>query len=86
MTTTQLAEKYKIDEHTIKALLRYKDSRIETGSFLRCVLENDLFGAVQRADRENQIQISGIVRYIWNEFPVGIYGNSERVINHLNRK
>ena len=37
--------------HLKPGLRRYLVDRIETGGFLRCVLENDLLGAASRADR-----------------------------------
>jgi len=69
--------KYSLDE--------YRDHRVPTGGFLKKVLENDLFLAFAAADEGNIRDMFEIVKYIWNNFPVGIYGSPEEVKNWLER-
>lgn len=42
-----------LPSHMIGGWLRYWNDRIEPGGFLRAVLENDLIGALGRADATN---------------------------------
>lgn len=66
-----------IPEHTLASLQRYATEGVPTGSFLRSVLSNDLFGAFSRADLENQRAIGAIVTYVYNEMPSGCWGSRE---------
>jgi len=50
-----------------------------TGSFLRAVLENNLFEAVGRADSEAAEALRGIVTYVNCQLPGGCWGNKEVV-------
>lgn len=68
-----------IPERFKASLGRYVNDGIPTGSFLQCVLENNLFGAVQRADDEALVALPHIVGYVYNELPSGCYGSKERV-------
>lgn len=64
----------------IKASLdRYGREKTETGGFLRCVLENDLMGAVGRADIGNQQDLVEICNYVYNDLPWNCHGSKERV-------
>ena len=67
------------------SLDQYRDYHVPTGGFLRRVLENNLFDAFARADEGNQQDMLEIVKYIWNNFPVGIYGTPEEVKDWLER-
>jgi hypothetical protein len=62
------------------SLSRYVDHRIETGSFLRAVLENDLFEAINRADKDSLMALPRIVNYIHNNIRSDCYG-SEALVN-----
>lgn len=73
-------------EHIKQSLKGYVNDRIETGSFLRAVLENDLFGAMGRADNENKYRINEICLFIYNELPSNCWGSKEKVNNWLNKK
>lgn len=64
---------------TRAALDRYAKDGIETGSFLRAVLENDLFQAVHRADSDNLRDIQQITEYVNWELPAGCWGSKEKV-------
>ena len=70
-------------ESIASSLDLYVNHGIETGSFLRAVLANDLFRAVQLADTCNIHQIPNIVKAIYNELPYNVYGSYEAVGNHL---
>lgn len=50
-----------------------------TGGFLRAVLENDLVGAVTRADAINIALLPHIVMYVANHVPTAATGNPQRV-------
>ena len=68
----------------VEALDNYVCHHIETGSFLRAVLENDLREAFGRADHENQERMFEIVQYCYNEIPSTCWGSKEAVKNWLN--
>ena len=75
-----------IPEHLKAGLNRYVKHRIETGSFLKCVLENDLFGALQKADKESLEALYSICSYIYNELPYQCWGSKGKVNNWLKKK
>jgi hypothetical protein len=75
--------KYNVLFETVRTLERYVDNRIETGSFLRSVLENDLLGACEKADHVNQVILWNTVNYIYNELPRTCWGSPEKVSNWL---
>ncbi len=66
-------------EAIFDGLNRYVNQHIETGSFLRAVLENDLAGALSRADRENRTALFYIMAVIYNCAPALCWGNPEKV-------
>lgn len=78
----------KIDKFIIDSLERYSKHGIETGGFLRAVLENDLMLAIGKADSYNRENLHAICIYIYNELPHSIWGSREKVERHLekNRK
>lgn len=53
--------------------------KIIPGSFLTAVLENDLSEAVGRADEISIICLRDIVRYLYNNCPLGCWGSPEKV-------
>ena len=67
-----------IPEATREGLDAWASSGRPTGGFLRAVLENDLRGALSRADHENARAIAAIVSYCHNELPGGCWGSPER--------
>lgn len=64
-----------IPERVREALDRYVHRHLPTGGFLRCVLANDLRGAVGRADEECLAALHSIVGWIVNEAPDDCYGS-----------
>lgn len=53
------------------------------GGFLTSVLENDLTGAVGRADHINIKRLPDIVKYIYNNIPSNVWGSRAIVEKHL---
>ena len=60
------------------AFQRYFEYGIATGGFLQKVLENDLMGAVGRADSNHVLRLRNICEFIYNELPVVTYGSPEK--------
>jgi len=58
---------------------RYFEDGIGAGHFLTACLENDLVGAVNRADSTNIHRLQDIVRFMYNELPQGCWGSKEKV-------
>lgn len=58
---------------------RYIEHGIEAGHFLTNVLANDLVGALTYADPANLKALPNIVKWLYNEAPVGAWGNVEKV-------
>lgn len=69
----------------IRALRRYADEKIETGGFLRAVLENDLKGAVDAADWGNRAALSQFVIYCFNKIPAVSWGSPAKVEKWLEK-
>lgn len=74
-----MTEYSKIPKRTIEALDRYVHSRIVPGHFLIAVLTNNLFEAMDRADKENRDALYEIIRYVWNELPLACWGSKEKM-------
>jgi len=72
-----------IDIDIKEALDRYVQHRIPPGGFLRAVLENDLMGAMGRADVINRENIFKICKYIYNELPGDTHGSPKIVKDYL---
>lgn len=68
-----------IPDHTLSALDRYVNQRIQPGGFLTAVLSNDLFGAVAKADSANKLALYDICQYIYNEVPGNAWGSYDAV-------
>lgn len=68
----------------VAAIQRYVEHGIEPGSCTRAILENDLMGAVTRADATTDLQ--AIVIYVINHVPAPLWGNKERVQKHIAQK
>ena len=49
------------------------------GSFLTACLENDLLGAVTRADPESMAGLQGIAKLLYNFAPPGSWGSKDKV-------
>ena len=58
---------------------RYIEDGIRAGGFLMACLENDLLGAMNRADVNNLPRLQEIVYWMYDEIPVGCWGSKEKV-------
>jgi len=67
--------------HLEGSLDRYLNHGIMPGGFLTAVLENNLSESFARADRTNSMLVKDIVQFLYNRFPMGAWGNPERVKN-----
>ena len=72
-----------IPKYTLDSLTRYVEHGIPPGSFLCAVLENNLFSAINRADRDNLAALPEIVKYIYNELPSFCWGNAKSVSDYI---
>lgn len=68
-----------IPPRIMAGLRRYVDDHLQPGHFLCMVLQNDLFGAVGRADDEAQAALPSIVGWIYNEAPSECWGDQRAV-------
>ena len=55
--------------------------RYPPGSFITRLMENDLMGAMGRADGENKKAIAEICRYVYNEIPAGVSHGSVKAVD-----
>lgn len=72
-----------IPEHTRCALDAYAKEGVPVGGFLFAVLSNDLFGAVGHADDANYHALGEIVKYVYNNLPMGCHGSEKAVEDWL---
>lgn len=66
-----------IPDETIEGINRYMQDRVQPGSFLAAVLQNDLKNAVGRADPKNLQCLPAIVLYCFWELPSLCWGSKE---------
>ena len=77
---------YHLPPFTKETLDEYAKNRRPTGDFLRCVLSNDLFGAIGRADDYNIKYMREICSYIYCKLPSGCWGSGEKYKQWLNKE
>ncbi len=65
--------------YTLDALQDYIDTGNEHGGFVMAVLENDLRGAVSRADVYNIAVLKDIVMWLSSNAPTACWGSPEKV-------
>ncbi len=70
-----------IPEHLRGSILRYVEYGIQPGGFMTAVLNNDLYNATGRADKESLRVLPLIVRWFANRHPE-LYG-TVNFKNHL---
>lgn len=75
-----------IKQSTRDSLIRYRDQRIAPGGFLTSVLDNDLQGAVCRADSDNIMALKDICLWVNWHLPATSWGNPDRVNAWLSEK
>lgn len=68
-----------------EGMRRYVVDRIETGDFLRAVLENDLSEAWRRADPNNRLDMGRIVEFLY-ELPPACWGSKANVKSWLKKE
>lgn len=69
----------RVPEHTIDGLIRYVVNGIEPGGFLLSFLENDLMGALGKADQTNVLAFWEIGNFVHNCIPMDCHGSPEKV-------
>ena len=72
-------EYLKIPESIMENLLHYVKGEESPSGFLYAVLCNDLFGAVEKADKEMKPLIHLLCQYIHSKLPGGCHGSREIV-------
>lgn len=72
-------EQFALSDQNIESLLNYTNFRIPPGSFMRSVLENDLLGALGRADVWNRRKLFEYCEWLWNYAPPESFGSPEKV-------
>ena len=80
----KLAE-YAIPEQDWNGLMLYLARGIETGSFLRAVLENDLTEAVGYADDDNRLKLADLVVVLHSTLPSESWGSKDKVAAWIER-
>ena len=81
--------KYGIPGYMQEGLTEYFENRRPPGGFLTAILENDLMGAVARADDTNINCLRSYGTWLYECAPMrssGIWGSKEAVENWLNGK
>lgn len=68
-----------LPQHIRAGMRAYIEGYHPTGDFLRACLENDLMGAINRADHINLPRIQDIVHFLYNEAPGKCHGSPEIV-------
>jgi hypothetical protein len=67
-----------IPEHIYESLVAYAKERRPTGHFLKAVLSNDLYEAVNRADHSCMRELRIIIICVTNSLPKDSYGSEEK--------
>jgi hypothetical protein len=73
-------------EWAIESLILYRDNKAHPGGFLAAVLSNDLRGSFGRADEYSNANMFQIVKWCYNNLPIGVWGSKEIVEEHLKRE
>ncbi|MBA7539996.1 hypothetical protein ES705_32285 [subsurface metagenome] len=56
------------------------------GDFLCAVIENNLVGAIRRADSGNQVALPKIVGWIYNEAPSQCWGSHDKLVDWVKER
>ena len=75
----------RLTETSKESLYNYFVHGLEPGSFMTCVLSNDLCGAASRADFENRKRLHVYAAWLINHAPYQSYGSPEIVKGWLNK-
>ncbi len=72
-----------IPAKTQNSLKMYIEEGAVVDSFLRCVLCNDLAGAVTRADKENLQALPTVARWLYAQAPDACWGTEAKYLRWL---
>ena len=78
-------ERHPVPVHMQDGVIEYVIQRRDPGHFLTAVLENNLVGAIGRADSSNLKALQNWVRVCYNYIPSTCWGNPAKVKAWLNR-
>ena len=81
----QVAAAATLPDHMIHILFRYCEEYSNPGTFLRCVLENNLLGACNSADNTNIRYLPAYVSWLYAHAPFECWGSVEAVEKWLDR-
>lgn len=65
-----------ISKRMMNPIQEYIENGVETGSFLKAIICNDLAKAVRRADEENMNNIPAFIAFFYNHAPSECWGNA----------
>jgi len=68
-----------IEQRFKEAIDRWVKDASPMGGFITAVIENDLAGAIGRADVDARENLHEIIKYLWNECPSPCWGSKEKV-------
>jgi hypothetical protein len=74
-----------LPQHLREGMQRYLEDRIRPGGFLVAVLENDLMGAVRRADQDSLAFLDRIMMDFMIDVPPVAWGSPQKVERWLAR-
>ena len=66
-----------IPEHMQESLWLYENEHCYTGSFLKAILTDDLYGASIKGDCINKYLLRDYVKLIYTHFPIGSFGSEK---------
>ena len=67
-----------LPEHLRGGVERWIEHGVQPGSFLKAVLDNQLFQAHMNADDKSFLALRDICRWFYNHAPRGCYGSPEQ--------
>ena len=69
-----------IPSHMWDGIARYAANGILPGRFLRCIIQNDLRGAVQAVDARHLYLLAVYVSFFFNELPSACWGSKKKML------
>lgn len=75
-------DQYDISPALQKKITDYIEHGKLTNSFLKYVLQNDLFNAVLESSPEDMDDLSDLVKFLYFEVSVELWGSADRVQRH----
>lgn len=74
-----------VPEYMHGAILRFYNDGLHPGSFLAAVINNDLRGAIAKADETNMYKLPNYIRWFYNYAPGGSWGRPNAVEEYIKR-